>query len=74
MEKEREREKKTPKKYCQFVNSGTRRGVNEICFLLGSYAAQIGDLLQRFRVNLIFSSLVLHEPRRSEREVVQKRR
>ena len=40
------------KNYLSCVNSGFRREVDEICALLGSYAASSGDFLSTFRDNI----------------------
>jgi hypothetical protein len=50
------------------ANSGFRRAVDEICALLGNYAANSGNSLPTFRDNLMISSSRVKNPRRKREE------
>jgi hypothetical protein len=50
------------------VISGLRRDVDEICALLGYYAASCGNCLPTFRENVSVPSLRLKSPSRKERK------
>jgi hypothetical protein len=52
-----------------------RRGVDEICAILGCYAAYGGNFLQTFRFNLSVpsSGIEFLDPRKWDRQVVPKR-
>ena len=51
-----------PAKLLVFMISGIRRSVNEICTLLGCYAAQISSLLPTFRDKLSILSSNFKQP------------
>jgi hypothetical protein len=58
----------------QLLTSGFRRDVDEICALLGYYAASCGNCLPIFRDNVSVLSSRVKSPRRLDRYVVPKHR